>query len=87
MQNLLRLHFSCKRKRRRWASFQVVYVMQSTDYFRFPGAAFRILPEFTFAGATAGLTMRIDSPPFHILLLYQTVFPDETKNLSDVGLL
>jgi len=28
-------------------------------YFRFPGAAFRILPEVTLFGDTAGLTIRM----------------------------
>ncbi len=33
--------------------------MRMDLYFRFPGAAFRILPEFTLFGDTAGLTMRM----------------------------
>lgn len=33
--------------------------MMMDPYFRFPGAAFRILPEVTLFGDTAGLTIRM----------------------------
>jgi hypothetical protein len=35
--------------------------MLMDPYFRFPGAAFRILPEVTLFGDTAGLTIRMGS--------------------------